>query len=75
MYLTRNQAWVQIHRGFESHPLRQYVKQIKHLRVLFVFSPQISPHCLVKHPQSNLFYQVVADGCGGIGIKSAALHI
>ena len=23
MYLTRNQAWVQIHRGFESHPLRQ----------------------------------------------------
>ena len=26
MYLTRNQAWVQIHRGFESHPLRQLVK-------------------------------------------------
>ena len=27
MYLTRNQAWVQIHRGFESHPLRQYSKR------------------------------------------------
>ena len=23
MYLTRNQAWVYAHRGFESHPLRQ----------------------------------------------------
>ena len=24
MYLTRNQAWWQHHRGFESHLLRQY---------------------------------------------------
>ena len=23
MYLTRNQAWARVHRGFESHPLRQ----------------------------------------------------
>ena len=26
MYLTRNQAWAQVHRGFESHPLRQKIK-------------------------------------------------
>ena len=26
MYLTRNQAWAQVHRGFESHPLRQKEK-------------------------------------------------
>ena len=24
MYLTRNQAYVQTYRGFESHPLRQW---------------------------------------------------
>ena len=27
MYRTRNAAWVQAHRGFESHPLRQVVFQ------------------------------------------------
>ena len=26
MYLTRNQAWVQAHRGFESLPIRQNMK-------------------------------------------------
>ncbi len=26
MYLTRNQAWVYAHRGFESHPLRHLFK-------------------------------------------------
>jgi hypothetical protein len=25
MYLTRNQAYVQAYRGFESHPLRHYL--------------------------------------------------
>jgi hypothetical protein len=28
MYLTRNQAWAQVHRGFESHPLRQKSKPL-----------------------------------------------
>ena len=45
MYLTRNQAWVQIHRGFESHPLRQIVKLITRLMALFISSPQLSPQC------------------------------
>ena len=28
MYLTRNQAWVQIHRGFESHPVRHTAHEL-----------------------------------------------
>ena len=27
MYLTRNQAWVYAHRGFESHPLRHLIQK------------------------------------------------
>src|SRR5690349_6951661 len=28
MYRTRNAAWVQAHRGFESHPLRQFLFEV-----------------------------------------------
>ena len=46
MYLTRNQAWARVHRGFESHPLRQYY--IKTLAIYcggFVFSGESTHAC------------------------------
>ena len=44
MYLTRNQAYVQAYRGFESHPLRQYYNKINKLQWIFVFNPHKIPH-------------------------------
>src|SRR5690606_1909270 len=40
MYLTRNQAYVQAYRGFESHPVRQFLLFISSLR-----QPGGDPRC------------------------------
>ena len=58
MYLTRNQAYVQTYRGFESHPLRQntrdqiwthYAEDIQSaLPAAFNLSPRVSPAAALR---------------------------
>ena len=57
MYLTRNQAYVQAYRGFESHPLRQASYKIKHLNEHSFIAHQTAHHfgglCVFNSPPSG----------------------
>ena len=49
MYLTRNQAWWQHHRGFESHPPFQEFMKDGPRRSVFYFYPSLYPSLDVGH--------------------------
>jgi hypothetical protein len=66
MYLTRNQAYEQSYRGFESHPFRHRINDLGNVLVEVVFSSLIgfdvrfdaakageSGHSLLVHPVGN----------------------
>ena len=56
MYLTRNQAWWQHHRGFESHLLRQVNSLAKLRGYFFTGLALFALHC---------FAELAGRGCGG----------